>query len=216
MCGILALESGQGEGFYAHDEPQAHGLWPELAPFGSSPCIPPRSMSPRKPGLPDCFNYPSPDPDHVHWFVEHEWIKHGMCAGVESEDDFFAQVCELAADPLAVMADARRAGEPFSGVVNALRASGYPLYTVDKENAEVMLSACAVRDRHGSGYLWKLVPVEQFPSACRSKSSEATAAIAPECVPKMRGPACESNADCEGLLGCARCTHSGFCTQRPF
>lgn len=215
MCGVLSLESGMGEGFYQHNAPVAHGLWPQTEPFGVSPCISPASTRPRMPGLPDCFDYASPDPDHVRWFVEHEWGKHGVCAGVASEDDYFAQICELSAAPLAVMAVARAAGSGFKDVAKALKTAGYPVYWIDVDNGEVALSACAVRDHHGAGYLWKLAPVALFPKVCGRRTKSNASATEPECLPSVRGPACKMHSDCRALRGCLRCTHAGFCTSRP-
>ena len=215
MCGVLSLESGLGVGYYEHATPAVHGLWPQNAPFGASPCIPPASLRPRKPGLPDCFGFPSPDPDHVRWLIEHEWDKHGVCAGVASEDDYFAQICELSAAPLAVMAASRAAGDGFKDGVKALKAAGYPVYWADADSGEVALSACAVRDRHGAGYLWKLAPVGLFPKACGRHAKYNASATEPECLPSVRGPACKVQSDCDALRGCLRCTHSGFCTSRP-
>lgn len=216
MCGVLSVESGLGVGYYKHDAPAVHGLWPQTPPFGTSPCIPPASMRPRKAGaLPDCFDYASPNPDHERWFVEHEWVKHGVCAGVASEDDYYAQICELSAAPLAVMAAARAAGgDFFKDVEKALKAAGFPVYWADAENGEVALSACAVRDRRGAGYLWRLAPVGAFPKVC-GRHAKYNASAEPECVPSVRGPACKVQSDCDALRGCLRCTRAGYCTSIP-
>ncbi len=37
------------------------------------------------------------------WFVEHEWCKHGVCAGTEDYTAYFDQICTLSQRPLAVM-----------------------------------------------------------------------------------------------------------------
>ena len=39
LCGVLTLETGLGNGPYAHDSPSVHGLWPEVNKYGSSQCI---------------------------------------------------------------------------------------------------------------------------------------------------------------------------------
>lgn len=212
ICGLLALETGLGGGYYQHSEPTVHGLWPAIQPWGLSPCIQPKSLEPRRAELPECYNYPSPNPDHVRWFVEHSWQKHGMCAGVRSEDDFFAQICELSAYPLQLLREARNLSLSMHATVKALRSAGLPVYNTDENNGEVLLSACAVRDHHGPGYLWKLADASQFTKLCRSKP--AAPGEQPECVPSMRGPACATNADCTKLVGCSRCTAAGFCTSR--
>ena len=41
VCGIITLESGLGDGVYAHKEPSVHGLWPEVGTYGTSSCIAP-------------------------------------------------------------------------------------------------------------------------------------------------------------------------------
>ncbi|KAG8471161.1 hypothetical protein KFE25_009582 [Diacronema lutheri] len=212
MCGILALETGLGEEYYKHDEPTVHGLWPAVQPWGFSPCVRPASLTPRRPKLPECFAFPSPSPDHVRWAVEHTWLKHGVCAGSASEDDFFAQVCELAAAPLQLMAEARRLRLSMKATAAMLRAAGLPVYNTDTYNGEVLLSACAVRDLDGDGFLWRLANISAFPKACRSKAHAAEARDS--CLPSIRGPACAADDDCTSRVGCARCTASGYCTSR--
>ena len=36
LCGVLTLQTGLGEGVYSHPTPSVHGLWPEVAPYGTS------------------------------------------------------------------------------------------------------------------------------------------------------------------------------------
>ena len=38
LCGVVALESGYGEGYYAAETTTVHGLWPENQPYGTSIC----------------------------------------------------------------------------------------------------------------------------------------------------------------------------------
>ena len=52
------------------------------------------------------------DPDGDLGFEQHEWGKHGVCAGVADADDYFTQLCAIAAGPLAAM----RAGLAASSV----------------------------------------------------------------------------------------------------
>ena len=47
-------------------------------------------------------------------FEQHEWGKHGVCAGVKDAKDFFTQVCALSAPPLRVMAATVAAGSARS------------------------------------------------------------------------------------------------------
>lgn len=211
MCGILALSTGLGAVDPSPDRPTVRGLWPETVPWGSSPCIAPKSDEPRMSRIPECFRFDSPNPDRARWVLEHAWHKHGVCAGVASEDDFFAQVCELADLPLRVLREARSRNLSMHATAAALRSAGLPVYN-SARNGEVLLSACALRDRRGAGYLWKLADVSQFTRVCRSAAHRPGE---PACVPSIRGPACKANADCEALAGCLRCTLAGFCTSRP-
>ena len=41
LCGVLTLQTGLGEGVYGHPTPSVHGLWPEVAPYGTSACAKP-------------------------------------------------------------------------------------------------------------------------------------------------------------------------------
>ena len=45
-------------------------------------------------------------------FEQHEWGKHGVCAGVKDAKDFFTQVCALSAAPLSVMAATENSCNP--------------------------------------------------------------------------------------------------------
>lgn len=224
VCGVLALETGYGPRYYHHDAPTVHGLWPQVPPYGNSPCLPPASRKPRRPGLPACYNSPSINPDHQEWFVEHEWTKHGTCAGAASEDDFFAQICTLASAPLGVMANVKAAGGDLDAIAHAVSAAGFPIHSVDTSDSQLLLSACGVPGAHGT-VTWKLAPVAQFDTACGFASAASTprtptpapapAAGAVVCVLNVKGPPCASNADCASLGGCLRCARSGFCTATP-
>ncbi|KAG8466362.1 hypothetical protein KFE25_002118 [Diacronema lutheri] len=221
-CGVLALETGYGPSYYHHDMPSVHGLWPELPPYGNSPCLAPASLAPPKPGLPACYNFPSVNPDHQEVFVTHEWDKHGKCAGVASQADFFAQVCALAAAPLHVMADVRRAGGDLAAIANAVATAGFEVFSVDTHNSQLMLSACGARNSNGT-LSWKLAATNQFDAVCGSGGSGPTPAPGPapspdgpsRCVPNVHGPPCADDAQCASISGCLRCARSGFCTSTP-
>jgi len=212
LCGVLALESGYGSGFYHHQAPTVHGLWPEVRPYGSSQCIAPAEAAPPS-QVHRCYDS-SDDDDHILWFERHEWSKHGVCAGAHDESDFFGQVCGLSAEPLRVMAAAEAVGSKLAGVVAALRSSGHAVWKIDAVHSQVYLSACA-----GADGRWVLAEVEAFPRVCgggsNSSSTMAPAPKTPQCMSGKHGPRCSSKGECANLSGCVRCAHSGFCTDVP-
>jgi hypothetical protein len=219
LCGVLALETGLGEGNYRHDTPSVHGLWPEVPPYGNSACIAPASHAPPKPGLPSCYNNPAANPDHQSWFVEHEWSKHGVCAGAGSEDDYFAQICAISSGPLRAMATARKAGGDLYDLVRAVHDAGYPIFNIDRHDSQIMLSACARRDsRRSNAFIWQLAKVTDFATACgdgRGVAPSPTPVPSARCILYQRGPPCASDGDCLAVDGCLRCARSGFCTNNP-
>lgn len=215
LCGVLVLETGQGQGYYQHSKPSVHGLWPEVAPYGDSKCVAPGSWL--SSALPSCYEEPAQQA-HQAQFVQHEWQKHGSCAGVTSEQDYFQQVCSLSQAPLKVMTEAISANGDVEAAASALRAAGFPVIQVDGTNSQVMLSACAAAGT--TGYSWIIAPVEKFPELCGSQPPTPPAPVptpAPDmrvCVRGRRGPECSSDGECQ-LSGCLRCAHSGFCTDQP-
>jgi len=213
FCGVLTLESGMGGGYYHHRHASVHGLWPETGQYGTSKCVPPADRSgPKK--IYDCYARKHGEKEQIRWFEEHEWTKHGMCAGVKDVDDFFGQVCALSKEPVAALARAREeAGQDFDLMAQALRDDGYPVWKVDEEYDQVLLSACA-----GDDGRWVLSTIAEMPSKCPGTSPGPTPGPTPaegSCKPGIRGPACESDDDCSGLSGCIRCAHSGHCTDEP-
>lgn len=226
MCGALVLQTGDAEGTYHHDEPVVHGLWPQLKPFGSSQCEPPRSRTGPPAGkIFSCYSKTGGGKDHVLWFQTHEWTKHGACAGSQDAEDFFGQVCNLTTAPLSVMGAARAAGMDLGRTADQLQSSGHCVWSTSSGEGQIMLSACASADGR-----WKLAAVADFPSVCASGPSPgltlapaSTPASTPAPVPQpkrgagkcglaRRGPACTQDADCANLVGCVRCARSGFCT----
>lgn len=85
LCGILALEIGDGHGVYHHRMPVVHGLWPQVPPYGTSACIPPKNLTDLQ-ELPPCSSQLS--------FAKHEWEKHGSCAAADDAAGYFETVCE--------------------------------------------------------------------------------------------------------------------------
>merc|ERR1719198_2638608 len=71
-------------------------------------------------------------------FEEHEWDKHGKCAGVKNADDFFAQVCALSHKPLKIM-DGKKSLEAAH---RAVVAANFEVVHVDTRNSQLSLSAC--------------------------------------------------------------------------
>lgn len=231
VCGVLALETGLGKSYYHHNAPAVHGLWPQVPPYGNSPCVAPVSKRPPNPSLlPACYSDPAVNPDHQESFVRHEWEKHGVCAGAASEQAYFMQICALSAAPLGVMAKAEAAGASLAAIARAVAAAGFPVHSVDTFNSQLLLSACGVANADGA-YSWKLAAVSQFGAVCgaaagggaRAPQLSASPAPAPAtasggaaCEPNARGPRCASSEDCSGLGGCVRCARSGYCTSVPY
>ncbi len=85
-CGVVVLETGMGTGYYKHDRPSVHGLWPQIGSYGTSACIPAQDPAVVDAYLPPCYNNDEAKADLTHQqdFVKHEWQKHGSCSGVHS------------------------------------------------------------------------------------------------------------------------------------
>jgi len=213
LCGVLTLQSGYGTDAYHHSLPGVHGLWPETGAYGTSQCIAPEDATDPS-SVYTC--YALPDETEPLSFEIHEWDKHGVCAGVANEADYFNQICSLSAGPIKVMTDAR-AAQPgdFDAMKSALVSAGYPVWG-ETSQQEVMLSVCAREDGD-----WRLAKVEEFSSLCASLGPTPSPGPVPsptpqgECIPNTHGPACQADADCEGVSGCVRCAHSGYCTDVP-
>jgi len=99
-------------------------------------------------------------------FAQHEWARHGTCAGVADADAFFTLVCSLSAAPLEIMksSDSLTA---MSDALTALRAgsrAGFPVFFVDSSSdSGIYLSVCSPRDGK-----WLLAKPEEFSAKCGS------------------------------------------------
>jgi len=217
VCGILVLETGDGSGAYSHDYVSVHGLWPETGNYGSSACVAPSSSTSDPASIYTCYDNPASSGGLAPLaFEQHEWENHGVCAAVADAADFFTQVCDLSAPPLQTLsADKSAGGYDLSSYATSLRNAGYPIYSLDSENSQIFISACA-----GSDGRWVLANTTDFSSRCGSSGPSPGPSPSPSpsptqrCVHSQHGPPCSSDSDC-GFPGCVRCAHSGFCTDIP-
>ena len=92
LCGVLVLETGFGDGYYKHDKPSVHGLWPEVGEYGTSKCKKPTRSSDDPSRVFSCYEGTSGPAEHQLQFETHEWEKHGSCAGVADAEDYFSQI----------------------------------------------------------------------------------------------------------------------------
>merc|ERR1719215_2363588 len=93
MCGVLALDTGFGSAPYNRSVPSVHGLWPAVDGYGNSACVYPESLKASNDVFPcydiDSANVASGLPPLQ--FQEHEWLKHGRCAGMRDYQEYFSQ-----------------------------------------------------------------------------------------------------------------------------
>jgi len=238
LCGTLTLQTGLGSGVYNSKTVQVHGLWPEVGEYGTSKCIKPEdSANPTQ--VYSCYSGDS----GALSFETHEWTKHGSCAGVKNVDDYFGQICTLSKTPVSVLEKAKEANSDFASLVQVLKDQGYPVWSLDEENDQVLLSACAGNDGR-----WLLAQPSEMPSKCSGSSpsaisisarvlypqrnphpqpnphritSRSSPPHAESCKRGMLGPECSSDADCAGLDGCVRCAlacyvpFARYCTDVP-
>jgi len=224
LCGVLTLETGLGSGVYHHDFPSVHGLWPETGSYGTSKCEAPTESTALAAGVYSCYSRANGgDTTSILSFENHEWTKHGRCAGCKTVTDFFQQVCELSSKPLAIM----KGKGSLQTASDAIKAAGYEIFSTDFRNAQLSLSTCF---NHQSGK-WVLSAVADFPRYCGSKGVHRSSPTsgshhssgtsythhsnARTCVPNQHGPRCRDDMDCISHENCLRCAHSGFCTATP-
>lgn len=214
ICGVLTLESGLGPGNYKHDTAAVHGLWPEVPPYGTSACIPPTGSGSPPTRVYECYASTGGNASDQLSFENHEWTKHGKCAGIKDADDFFTQLCALATGPLSAMNNAARS---LDAMKTAVTAAGYEVFSVDSSNQQLSLSTCF----NVSTGQWVLAAVSDFKHACGgsgpSPAPPGPPAPAPsgQCATGTQGPACSTDSDCTGFTGCVRCASSGHCTDIP-
>jgi len=160
LCGVLTLQTGLGEGVYSHPTPSVHGLWPEVAPYGTSECAKPSlsTADPRR--VVQCYGATGEGTAHIVEFETHEWEKHGECAGVRDARAYLTTICGLAEQPLQAMTAARKAGGGLDSARRAVMGLGLEIFAVDEQHSQLLLSACS------DGDTWTLSPVEKFPEAC--------------------------------------------------
>merc|ERR1719217_373520 len=122
-----------GSGNYKHKAASVHGIWPASGQYGNSQCIKPQNAADAT-TVPSCYqnDEAKSDPQHALEFVNHEWDKHGRCAGAKDVTDFFNTVCSLSADPVAAMEKKKEAGATFSDMVSVIKQAGYPIFSVDQ------------------------------------------------------------------------------------
>ena len=167
LCGVLTLQTGLGQGAYQHPTPSVHGLWPEVAPYGTSECAKPSlsTADPRR--VVQCYGATGEGTAHIIQFETHEWEKHGECAGVRDARAYLTTVCGLAEQPLQAMTAARKAGGGLDAARRAVMGLGLEIFAVDEQHSQLLLSACS------DGDTWTLSPVEKFPEACGQQRGAA-------------------------------------------
>ena len=213
LCGVLALETGYGDGYYEHTEVSVHGLWPETYGYGTSKCIAPGDAA--EPSIVySCYAATSDDAvDAAHQltFEQHEWDSHGVCAGVDDAEDFFTQICTLSAPPLARMETLREANATLQEMAADLEKAGYEVFYTDSLNSQIMLSACAPPSGN-----WVLAPQANFSSICGGwGDDDDDDDDVTSCEVDMYGPKCTTDDDCSDVPNCVRCASSGYCTEVP-
>ena len=158
---------GSRAGAYQHPTPSVHGLWPEVAPYGTSECAKPSlsTADPRR--VVQCYGATGEGTSHIIDFETHEWEKHGECAGVRDARAYLTTVCGLAEQPLQAMTAARKAGGGLDAARRAVMGLGLEIFAVDEQHSQLLLSACS------DGDTWTLSPVEKFPEACGQQRGAA-------------------------------------------
>lgn len=104
LCGVLTLQTGYGPIGSMYNHRGVHGLWPQVFPYGDSVCFKPFNISMELPSkVYSCYANPFRTKTQIVEFETHEYLKHGICSGVNSSDMYFNQVCQLSNKPLQLM-----------------------------------------------------------------------------------------------------------------
>lgn len=223
LCGVLTLETGLGRGPYEHAAPSLHGLWPQVGKYGSSQCLRPTKSAAAPKELYPCYQSSDTPYQRQLSFEQHEWTKHGRCAGAVDAEDYLLKACSLSSAPLQLMATERSAGMfELGAFARRLELAGFPVFALDHRNMQLELSACA-----GDDGAWVLAKPSDFRARCGGRASSSTTTppvrvpmpvepapnAALSCVRNVKGPKCGTDSDC-GYSGCVRCARSGFCTDQ--
>ena len=161
LYGVLALCNGLGNGMYKSREPFVHGLWPTVGEYGNSKCISPKNNNitninnEKFVRASTCFSN--------KYLAKHEFKKHGECAGVKDEEDYFNQVCSLSKKPLELMKNIRYTGiTDINEYANIFEKNGYHVWYANSDTSEIELSAYA-----NPNFRWILMDSNNFKKNCR-------------------------------------------------
>merc|ERR1712028_77539 len=95
-------------------------------------------------------------------------------------------ICVLAATPVQIMTEYRRQhhdrtapnnndDHAIEAIVIILKAAGYPVYSIDTQNMQIMFSVCAYADQNKEKKKsWVLADVSEFSSVCGNSSSSSS------------------------------------------
>ena len=111
----------------------------------------------------------------------------------------------------------------LSAMSTALTSAGYEVFSTDKTNSQLQLSACL----NSATGKWVLSPVANFAAVCGgSPPAPGPPPPAPSpgppgpspggsCPKDAHGPPCTKDAECTDITDCVRCAKSGYCTSTP-
>jgi hypothetical protein len=159
-CAVLVLETGMGSGYYRHVVPSVHGLWPQNGHYGNSACVPPLARRAMVGYLPACYDTVEARQDLAHQqsFVQHEWTKHGACAGTADEASYFDTICRMAREGTRLIDNT----QPLQTIAATLYSHGLPVHCVDNSNQQIYISACASRNTTSGVLGWKCAPFASY------------------------------------------------------
>ena len=162
LYGVLVLCNGLGNGMYKNREPFVHGLWPAVKEYGNSKCISPKNNYINNYINNKKFVKASPCFSN-RYLAKHEFKKHGVCAGVKDEEDYFNQVCSLSKKPLELMKNIRQRGIiDINEYADIFEKNGYHVWYANPNTSEIELSAYS-----NSNSRWILMDSNNFKRNCR-------------------------------------------------